>query len=74
VLSGGDGDGANGSRAVRDAGGMVIAQHPGSAQFPWMPESAIATGAVELVVNLPLLGRVIERIVREGRSAVRERA
>jgi two-component system chemotaxis response regulator CheB len=74
VLSGSDGDGANGSRAVRDAGGMVIAQHPGSAQFPSMPESAIATGAVELVVNLPLLGKVIERIVREGRSAVRERA
>jgi two-component system chemotaxis response regulator CheB len=73
VLSGADGDGANGSRAVRDAGGMVIAQHPGSAQFPSMPESAIATGTVELVVNLPLLGKVIERVVREGRSAVRER-
>ena len=57
---------------MRDAGGMVSAQHPGSAEFPSMPEAAISTGAVELVVALPLLGSVIEQIVREGRAAVRE--
>ena len=74
VLSGRDSDGADGSRAVRDAGGLVIAQHPGSAQFPSMPESAIATGTVELVVALPLLGGVLEMIVREGRSSVQESA
>lgn len=72
VLSGSDHDGANGSRAVRDAGGLVMAQHPGSAQFPAMPESAIATGSVDLVVALHLMGKVIEKIVREGRSAVLE--
>lgn len=72
VLSGSDGDGANGSRAVRNAGGVVIAQHPGSAQFPSMPEAAIATGAVELVVALPLIAKVLERLVRQGRSAIRE--
>jgi two-component system chemotaxis response regulator CheB len=74
VLSGSDHDGADGTRAVRDAGGMTIAQHPGSAQFPSMPESAIATGSVELVVSLPLLGDVLEKLVREGRTAVQERA
>ncbi|MCK6592089.1 MAG: chemotaxis protein CheB, partial [Polyangiaceae bacterium] len=72
VLSGSDADGADGSRAVRDAGGLVIAQHPGSARFPSMPEAAIATGAVELVVWLQLLGKIIERIVRQGRSSVGE--
>jgi hypothetical protein len=39
-----------------------------------MPESAIATGTVELVVALPLLGGVLEMIVREGRSSVQESA
>jgi two-component system chemotaxis response regulator CheB len=72
VLSGRDSDGADGSRAVRDAGGVVIAQHPASAQYPSMPESAIATGSVDLVVTLPLLGPVVEKIVLEGRSALRE--
>ena len=72
VLSGSDMDGANGSRAVRDAGGVVIAQHPGSAEYPSMPESAIATGSVELVVALPLIAPVLERLVRRGRSAVRD--
>jgi two-component system, chemotaxis family, protein-glutamate methylesterase/glutaminase len=72
VLSGNDSDGADGSRAVRDAGGLTIAQHPGTARVPSMPEAAIATGAVELVVALPLMGSVIERLVRHGRSSLRE--
>jgi two-component system chemotaxis response regulator CheB len=72
VLSGTDHDGADGSIAIRDGGGLVMAQHPGTAQFPGMPESAIATGAVELVVALPYLGTVIEHVVRRGRTSVRE--
>jgi two-component system chemotaxis response regulator CheB len=70
VLSGADSDGANGSRAVRDGGGVVMVQRPSSAAFPSMPESAIATGAVEYVVSLPFLGDAIEVLVRQGRSAL----
>ena len=49
VLSGTGGDGSLGLRAIKDAGGVVIAQDPEEASFDGMPRSAIATGLVDLV-------------------------
>jgi len=42
VLSGMDGDGAEGLRAIAAAGGLVLVQDPASAEFASMPEAAIA--------------------------------
>ena len=51
ILSGSSGsDGTRGVRAVRGSGGMCIAQHPETAQFPAMPQSAIDTGLVDHVL------------------------
>ncbi len=50
VLSGTGSDGSDGARAIKDAGGLVIAQEPASAEFDGMPKSVIATGAVGLVL------------------------
>jgi two-component system CheB/CheR fusion protein len=50
ILSGGGADGTVGTRAIKAAGGLVIAQNPSEASHPSMPESAIATGAVDLVL------------------------
>lgn len=50
VLSGDGSDGAHGLKAIGDAGGMTIAQSPESADFPSMPQQAIATGAVDHIV------------------------
>ncbi len=47
VLSGTGSDGALGVRAIKDAGGMVMAQTPDSAEFDGMPRSAMATGLVD---------------------------
>ena len=47
VLSGTGSDGAQGVRAIKDEGGMVIAQTPESTEFDGMPRSAIATGLVD---------------------------
>jgi len=47
VLSGTGSDGAQGVQAIKTAGGMVLAQSAGSAEFDAMPLSAIATGAVD---------------------------
>ena len=47
VLSGTGSDGTAGVRAVKDAGGMVMAQNPESCEFDGMPRSAIATGLVD---------------------------
>ena len=41
VLSGAGSDGTEGSRYIKDCGGMVIAQEPGSAAFNSMPVSVI---------------------------------
>jgi two-component system, chemotaxis family, CheB/CheR fusion protein len=52
VLSGTATDGSVGTRAVNGVGGLVIAQDPAEAEYDGMPRSAIATGAVDLVLTL----------------------
>jgi len=47
VLSGTGSDGTLGVRAIKDAGGMVMAQSTASSEFDGMPHSAIATGLVD---------------------------
>ncbi|WP_347546869.1 chemotaxis protein CheB [Roseomonas sp. CAU 1739] len=50
ILSGTGMDGSLGARAVKDKGGLVIAQDPTEAAFDGMPRAAMATGAVDLVL------------------------
>jgi two-component system chemotaxis response regulator CheB len=50
VLTGGLHDGANGAAAIREAGGVVIAQAPHTCRAPGMPEAAIRSGAVDFVL------------------------
>lgn len=52
VLSGTGKDGATGVTAIRSAGGTVFVQDPRTAEFPGMPEAAIATGNVDFVLPL----------------------
>jgi two-component system CheB/CheR fusion protein len=50
VLSGSGADGTVGVQAIKAAGGLVIAQDPAEAGSAGMPESAIATGAVDFTL------------------------
>ena len=50
ILSGTGDDGAAALKAIKAAGGFVIAQEPAEAAYDGMPRSAIATGAVDLVL------------------------
>ena len=50
VLSGGDGDGSLGLKAIKAAGGMTFAQCQGTAKFDSMPNTAVATGNVDFVL------------------------
>ncbi|MGK3963320.1 PAS domain S-box protein [Sorangium sp. So ce118] len=52
VLSGSGHDGVIGLKAVREHGGLTIAQHPATAHHPEMPQHAIATGLVNYVLAL----------------------
>ncbi|KUF14878.1 chemotaxis protein CheB [Streptomyces silvensis] len=66
VLTGTDGDGSRGVRAVKARGGTVIVQDPETAEFKGMPKSAIETGQVDLVLPLEAIGRVIDRLVQRA--------
>ena len=50
ILSGTGVDGTMGIRAIREAGGVTIAQSPDESSYDGMPTSAIATGFVDLVL------------------------
>ncbi|HSB95639.1 MAG TPA: chemotaxis protein CheB [Spongiibacteraceae bacterium] len=50
ILTGGDADGSQGLKEIKALGGLVIAQNPDTAMHPSMPENAIATGLVDLVL------------------------
>ncbi len=52
VLSGTGGDGAEGLRAIKEAGGLTLAQTPDSAKYDGMPKSAVATGLVDKVLQV----------------------
>src|SRR5271167_5170885 len=67
VLSGTGGDGSLGLKAVKENGGLVIAQDPDEAEFDGMPRSAIMTGAVDLV--LPV-AKIPEILAKYGRQRV----
>lgn len=52
VLTGANDDGAEGARAIRAAGGFVIAQDPATAEVPAMPASAIERAHPQWVAPL----------------------
>lgn len=61
VLSGMGSDGTLGLQAVKSSGGHTLAQTPDTAQYASMPQSAIATGCVDIVAPCELLPiRIIE--------------
>lgn len=50
ILSGTGSDGAIGVRAIKEYGGLVLAQDTKSAKFDGMPKSTIATGVVDYIL------------------------
>jgi two-component system CheB/CheR fusion protein len=56
VLSGTGADGSLGLKAIKDAGGLTIAQNPDEAGYDGMPRSAIATGQVDRVLPAADIG------------------
>src|SRR6185436_1094051 len=61
VLSGNAGDGAQGLKAIKSAGGITFAQDK-SAKFQSMPRTAIAEGAVDLVLPPREIAKELERL------------
>jgi len=61
ILSGMGSDGTMGLRAIKEKGGLALAQEPSSAKFDSMPRSAIDQGLVDIVAPAEELpGKIIE--------------
>ena len=63
ILSGTGSDGSLGIRAIKAEGGIVLAQD-GSAKYDGMPKSAVATGAVDLILPPEKIAAELARISR----------
>jgi two-component system CheB/CheR fusion protein len=62
ILSGGAHDGAVGIREIKANGGITMAQEPAEAGMDSMPRSAIATGAVDLVLPVAQIADQLARL------------
>ena len=49
IVSGTGSDGTLGLRALKESGGLVLAQEPNTAEYDGMPRSAISTGLVDII-------------------------
>ena len=61
ILSGTGADGGLGLKAVKENGGLVIAQDPTDAGYDGMPRSAIMTGLVDLVLPAPKIPEALAK-------------
>ncbi|WP_121969911.1 chemotaxis protein CheB [Leptolyngbya sp. BC1307] len=64
VLSGADGDGSQGLKAVKVAGGITFAQSEATATFDSMPNTAVATGNVDFVLPPEQIAESLAKLSR----------
>ncbi|HEY7417459.1 MAG TPA: chemotaxis protein CheB [Ktedonobacteraceae bacterium] len=65
ILSGMDKDGAAGLKDFKQHGGVTIAQAPGTAMNPEMPDAAIRTGAIDYVLPPEAIATQLEKIAAD---------
>ena len=66
VLSGGGSDGTLGLRRIKAKGGMVFVQHPSEAQFPSMPQAAIAADHPDACLTISQIARRMATLCEYG--------
>ena len=64
ILSGTGSHGTLGLKAVKAAGGMAMVQDPKTADYPGMPESAIATGLADYVLPVEQMPEALVKYVQ----------
>jgi len=69
VLTGNLDDGTEGLAAIKKCGGVAIVQDPRDADYPSMPESAIANVPVDHVLPLAEIGPALDGLLRQPRPA-----
>ena len=64
LLSGGGDDGVDGLVAIKDAGGISIAQDPNEAVHPWMPLNALVYDHVDLVLSIDEIAAALAALAK----------
>ena len=64
ILSGGGTDGADGVKAIKEEGGLLMVQDPYEAEYGSMPEAAIATGLADVVLPVKQLAQKLVEYMR----------
>lgn len=74
ILSGTGSDGMSGVRAVKENGGLVIAQDQMSAKFDGMPASAVSTGLVDYILPPDEMAEQLLRYISHSKNQPTETA
>lgn len=70
ILSGTGSDGSYGIRAIREAGGITIAQDASTAKYDGMPNSATETGCIDLTLSPDQIARHLADILARSPDIV----
>lgn len=68
ILSGMGSDGSEGIKAIKEAGGMIIARNPETTQFSSMPAHAIATDMVDFILEPEFMPKAIESYINHNET------
>lgn len=70
ILSGMGMDGSLGLSAIKQAGGVTIAQDQATSEFFGMPGAAIRSGHVDYILPLDLVAKAVNQLVKAGSYSV----
>ncbi|MQX38257.1 diguanylate cyclase [Roseospira navarrensis] len=68
ILSGTGSNGSEGISRIKEAGGLVAVQDPETAEYPGMPQQAVATGLADIVLPVEALPDAIRRVIRHDQT------
>lgn len=64
ILTGANDDGSKGIKVIKELGGLTMAQAPETAESAVMPQAAIDTNCVDLVLNLDEMNQMFQSLCR----------
>jgi two-component system, chemotaxis family, protein-glutamate methylesterase/glutaminase len=68
ILTGANHDGAQGLRRIKEKGGLALVQDPTTAESSFMPKAAIEATAVDYVLSLADIGRLLTELPHQPLS------
>jgi chemotaxis response regulator CheB len=68
ILSGTGNDGSDGLKAIRDHGGVTIAQDETTSESFGMPRAAISIGAVDFILPVQKIGPAIIKLMKKRKN------